>query len=717
MKNTNTTIENFKRINNFIEKNKTNLFKATSDKVFDLTGPKFINKIETVVSADGVLRIGIVGQVKAGKSSFINALLFDGKDILPKASTPMTAALTVIKYSSEIYAEVEFYSDDDWAIIKNKAQEYEKLYQKIEEELKISTAKEIETEINKRSGDSLASAYEVYTMARKSKVDIESFIGKKEKISKKISSVNELVGKLQNYVGVDGEYTSITRNINLYLDLPSLKEIEIIDTPGTNDPIVSRGHTTRDFLSKCDTVFLLSYSGQFMGKEDAEFLTNTLPSEGISNIILLGSKFDSVLIDEYKNYQGNIRQALQNLYTKLSSQADDSLGKIIDFNPNKPISEKIKNKKVKFISAICYNIAKKDKINLDEIETHTLNLLEQRYNLEFSNDTLFELANIDSIKNKDLQDIKNNKDKILSSKLDDFIRGQTKQVFEALVELEKNIIIHLDELENSNIEELSTKAKNLEEGFDKAKSGINQVFLDFNFDIKDKINQLIQEITNQRSNYIGVSKSTATKEVFSHTTGIWFWEESHYETVYYDVANVNEAVDKATNFISVINNSINKNWNKIINLNNIEKQLIIEAQKGFDLSSTSFDKNKIINPIKNALREIQIKPFRLKDKQYINKIISHFSSHKVTGSDISKLENELIEVLYAVSEDVEQALDEKINEISILINSKKDTFVLSIKEDSNKSIAKLKNDLQNKEASKNKYISLVAEIDTLKNGI
>ena len=51
---------------------------------------------------EGVLRIGIVGQVKAGKSSFINALLFDGNDILPKASTPMTAALTVIKYSEKL---------------------------------------------------------------------------------------------------------------------------------------------------------------------------------------------------------------------------------------------------------------------------------------------------------------------------------------------------------------------------------------------------------------------------------------------------------------------------------------------------------------------------------------------------------------------------------------------------------------------------------------
>lgn len=34
------------------------------------------------------LNIAIMGQVKAGKSSFLNALLFDGKPVLPTAATP-----------------------------------------------------------------------------------------------------------------------------------------------------------------------------------------------------------------------------------------------------------------------------------------------------------------------------------------------------------------------------------------------------------------------------------------------------------------------------------------------------------------------------------------------------------------------------------------------------------------------------------------------------
>lgn len=55
-----------------------------------------------------VLRIGIIGRVKAGKSSMLNALLFNGNDILPKAATPMTAALTIMEYSENVSVEVDF---------------------------------------------------------------------------------------------------------------------------------------------------------------------------------------------------------------------------------------------------------------------------------------------------------------------------------------------------------------------------------------------------------------------------------------------------------------------------------------------------------------------------------------------------------------------------------------------------------------------------------
>ena len=52
------------------------------------------------------LRIAVIGQMKSGKSSFLNAALFN-QVVLPKAETPMTAALTSIVYGATSRAEVQ----------------------------------------------------------------------------------------------------------------------------------------------------------------------------------------------------------------------------------------------------------------------------------------------------------------------------------------------------------------------------------------------------------------------------------------------------------------------------------------------------------------------------------------------------------------------------------------------------------------------------------
>ena len=60
-----------------------------------------------------LLRIGIIGRVKAGKSSLLNAVFFDGEDVLPRAATPMTASLTKLPWGDEYSATVEYFTADD----------------------------------------------------------------------------------------------------------------------------------------------------------------------------------------------------------------------------------------------------------------------------------------------------------------------------------------------------------------------------------------------------------------------------------------------------------------------------------------------------------------------------------------------------------------------------------------------------------------------------
>lgn len=270
---------------------------------------------QDVVDTNRTLKIGIVGGVKAGKSSFLNALLFRGRDILPKAATPMTAALTKISYSETPYAKIVFYEDKDWnAILQNAATFDERLETAISNEKKRRAeskksmyTRKLQNNIAAVQGDSL----DQYTIERLKKNIDEEFRACKELAEMADTRgvvVNTLLGSdqeiplsdnleadLKEYVGADGKYTPFVKYIELGMNEPVLKDLEIIDTPGLNDPIVSRSIVTKRFLKNCDAAFLMSFCGQFMSAQDVTFLLKALPQEGIGHVVLIGSKFDSVL--------------------------------------------------------------------------------------------------------------------------------------------------------------------------------------------------------------------------------------------------------------------------------------------------------------------------------------------------------------------------------------------------------------------------------------
>ena len=81
----------------------------------------FLTELQRIEADEQHLSIGIMGQVKAGKSSFLNALLFDGKPILPEAATPKTANLTRIAYGEHPHLTVHYYSPQEWQEIEDDA--------------------------------------------------------------------------------------------------------------------------------------------------------------------------------------------------------------------------------------------------------------------------------------------------------------------------------------------------------------------------------------------------------------------------------------------------------------------------------------------------------------------------------------------------------------------------------------------------------------------
>ena len=256
----------------------------------------FSNGISRLESEDKTLTIGIVGQVKAGKSSFLNALFFEGEDILPKAVTPMTAALTKIRYSKDNYAKVHFFSKQDWENIKEGAEKAKSLIDQKREDINQKAREKGKEPTNKSDmeilkfmdnvSDSNKSFFEMYELFKKNAGKLESKLIDSDdncETLNNISSINDLKDRLEDYVGANGLYTSIVKYVELFLNIEAIKDFDIVDTPGLNDPVISRGNLTRTFLSECDAVFLLSQSSQFFDSQDCSLFSEQLPQNSASN--------------------------------------------------------------------------------------------------------------------------------------------------------------------------------------------------------------------------------------------------------------------------------------------------------------------------------------------------------------------------------------------------------------------------------------------------
>ncbi len=99
-----------------------------------ITTEELEKTLKEMQAEDRDLKVGIIGRVKAGKSSLLNALIFEGVEVLPKAATPMTASLTILKYADTMSAEVEFYSQKDIAELKNEHERYVREFNRIVDE-------------------------------------------------------------------------------------------------------------------------------------------------------------------------------------------------------------------------------------------------------------------------------------------------------------------------------------------------------------------------------------------------------------------------------------------------------------------------------------------------------------------------------------------------------------------------------------------------------
>lgn len=467
--------------------------------------------IKNINEEDRLLQIGIIGRVKAGKSSLLNALLFKGDNILPKAATPMTAALTELSYGKELSASVSFFSKDDFERIKedhskylNKLSKYKeasfnnlverskkkKLFSKpspsekknLNEKALKQALREIKLE------KELCAAYDQFEKIKNSKLKIEN-LDENKKIT--AGDISELNNSLFEYVGSNGKYMPFTKSVHIKLPQEELMDIKIIDTPGINDPVPSREARTRELLKYCDVNFVVSPSGQFMSNEDTELMDRITKKEGVSEIYIIASQIDNQLYGSVKEeYKGDLKQVLNGITKSLGTHLISTLQKIKLNNPEigSVFDELIQKgeKGILYSSSICETLTQNflNKTKLDEATQHAWKNLTTQYPDYFNdNDEKVSYANLNMLGNttnilKTITSVKSKKNEIINKRQQDFINFKNKSLDEYIdsiltfSENQTNIIKSIDK------KELLTQKKSLQNIQKKTSAELNEEYFE-----------------------------------------------------------------------------------------------------------------------------------------------------------------------------------------------------------------------------------------------
>ncbi len=460
--------------------------------------------LKEMQDTDRNLKVGIIGRVKAGKSSLLNALIFEGVEVLPKAATPMTASLTVLKYANTLNAEVEFYSPKDIAELKNEHERYVREFNKIvEEEVKKQKEKQSlsnrakeglnkfgkfisgnksdkeapkervlsDEEINKRAeriakselekDTRLVSSYDQYERMKK------SGLINTEKLDPRIqaNSLEELNQKLLQFVGADGKFMPYTKAVQISLNNPNLKDLEVIDTPGINDPIASREERTKALLKDCDVVFIVSPSNQFLTDSDMSLFDRVSNKEGLQEIYFVASQADSAVLSmsEVEKSNQHLPTAFENAQKSLSSQLNNIMGKLIQNYPNqREIFEKAIKNGVILTSGACFSMYKDFKNqaswerNQKTEEYHNaLQNLKDAYpdafnSVDKSKESLLFLSNMGAIKER-LEKAAKEKEKIISQRLPGYAESQANNLHNWITQLLQDLEDEKKRIENADM--------------------------------------------------------------------------------------------------------------------------------------------------------------------------------------------------------------------------------------------------------------------------
>ncbi|GAA8376814.1 hypothetical protein Hpkin27_10750 [Helicobacter pylori] len=275
------------------------------------------------------------------------------------------------------------------------------------------------------------------------------------------------------FVGADGKYMPCTKAVQISLNNPNLKDLEVIDTPGVNDPIASREERTKALLKDCDVVFIVSPSGQFLTDSDMSLFDRVSHKEGLQEIYFVASQADSAVLSmsEVEKSNQHLPTAFENAQKSLSSQLNNIMEKLIQKYPNqREVFEKAIKNGVILASGVCFSMHKDfnnqaswERNQKTEEYHNALRNLRDSYPDAFSSDdkskeSLLFLSNMSAIE-KRLKKAAQEKEKIMSQKLQSYAESQANNLHSFIVQLLQDLEEEKKRVKNADISAIKEQIK------------------------------------------------------------------------------------------------------------------------------------------------------------------------------------------------------------------------------------------------------------------
>jgi hypothetical protein len=255
-----------------------------------------------------VCRISFVGQIKSGKSSFINAFV-QRPGLLPTSVTPWTTTVTNLHFCQPapgVHSAIfTFLNKDEWRELAETGGRIRELTERLVPGFEPQLLQQHAFKLRQRAEQQLG-------------VEFELLLGQAHFFERLAADT------LLNYVcsgdfsqkggaGTIGKYSDITKAADLYCERgPFAFPCTVTDTPGTNDPSLIRDEITRRSLGSSDIYVVVLTARQPLSDSDVALL-RIMRGLNKDRIIVLINRIDDLadVETELPKVVGFVRQRLE----------------------------------------------------------------------------------------------------------------------------------------------------------------------------------------------------------------------------------------------------------------------------------------------------------------------------------------------------------------------------------------------------------------------